>query len=356
MTTHYSVGTMVLLSYNATTEAFYAADYDSNGNTTLRVYRQDSSSYNADYPLIASRTKAADLGTVGTESSYEAAYGLISDTDANIPTTNPYTGLTKVKELATTNKVAVGNSYKLPPCYNYSSGHLLKLSTAGSNTHLCIKITGYAYNYSGDYAPINSIFELYDYSGGIVSASGVHYGSNIGNISLFRYNGYTYAHIPLYTAYSIYSFEIMSSAAISPIVTNAAKPSSGTSGDITLTCAVAPSTLYIHRVKCNGIGASSFNFRGQLTFLSTSKTPITKITAAIWGSAVSIVGSMCYSSTANYDLMAGYTLSNSPYVTVRANSGNTISDIAINLNTTQSGADYVYDLSGNLVTSASFSV
>lgn len=83
-------------------------DVDTNADIQVRVYRQDGSSYNADYPLIASRTKAADLGTVGTESSNEAVYGLISDTDANIPTTNPYTGMTKVKNLTVSGTITGG--------------------------------------------------------------------------------------------------------------------------------------------------------------------------------------------------------------------------------------------------------
>lgn len=102
LTTHYAVGTIILLVYSADADAWYKSDYDSNGNTTIRVYRQDASGYNKDYPLIASRTVAADLGTVGTESSYEAVYGLISDTNANIPTTNPYTGESKFKTVTAT--------------------------------------------------------------------------------------------------------------------------------------------------------------------------------------------------------------------------------------------------------------
>lgn len=105
LTTHYAVGTIILLVYSADADCWYKADYDANTNTQVRVYRQDASGYNKDYPLIASRTVAADLGTVGTESSYEAVYGLISDTAANIPTTNPYTGDSKFKTVIASNDV-----------------------------------------------------------------------------------------------------------------------------------------------------------------------------------------------------------------------------------------------------------
>ena len=92
-------GRKMMFMYDGTGYWFMGWSYDANTNTQLMVYRQDASDYNGDYPLIASRTKAASLGTVGTESSYGAVYGLISDTNANIPTTNPYTGEVKVKKL-----------------------------------------------------------------------------------------------------------------------------------------------------------------------------------------------------------------------------------------------------------------
>ena len=111
ITTHFGAGSVIAMtfrtSYNVAgttkTNAWICeAFYDSNTNTQVRVYRQDASSYNKDYPLIASRTVAADLGTVGTEGSYESVYGLISDTAANIPTTNPYTGESKFKKVTAT--------------------------------------------------------------------------------------------------------------------------------------------------------------------------------------------------------------------------------------------------------------
>ncbi|MBR2503339.1 MAG: tail fiber domain-containing protein [Oscillospiraceae bacterium] len=93
--------------YDGTQYWFVGWSYDANTNTQLRVYRQVGSSYNGDYPLIASRTKAASLGTVGTESSYGSVYGLISDTNANIPTINPYTGELKAKSLKLEGKLTV---------------------------------------------------------------------------------------------------------------------------------------------------------------------------------------------------------------------------------------------------------
>lgn len=109
LTTHYAVGTIILLVYSADADCWYKADYDANTNTQVRVYRQDASGYNKDYPLIASRTVASSVGTAGTESSYSAVYGLISDTAANIPTTNPYTGEVKAKKLTVSGDISAGN-------------------------------------------------------------------------------------------------------------------------------------------------------------------------------------------------------------------------------------------------------
>lgn len=95
--------------YDGTQFRFHSWGYDANTNTQVRVYRNSTSSYNEDYPLIASRTLAADLGTVGTQDSNEAVYGLISDTAANIPTINPYSGAVKVKSLSATGNISTSD-------------------------------------------------------------------------------------------------------------------------------------------------------------------------------------------------------------------------------------------------------
>ena len=95
--------------YDGTQFRFHSWGYDTNTNTQVRVYRNSTSSYNKDYPLIASRTLAADLGTVGTQDSNEAVYGLISDTAANIPTINPYSGAVKVKTLSATGNISTSD-------------------------------------------------------------------------------------------------------------------------------------------------------------------------------------------------------------------------------------------------------
>jgi hypothetical protein len=45
-------------------------------DTHLRVYRQ-TSGYDADYPILVSRTKTADIATVGEDNSYESVYAVI---------------------------------------------------------------------------------------------------------------------------------------------------------------------------------------------------------------------------------------------------------------------------------------
>lgn len=104
MTTHYPVGTPILLTYRTIsgTAGWRRADYDSNTNTYIRIYRQ-TTGYDGDYPIIVSRTQT--IGTAGSNGSYTAVYGVVGDT--NIPTINPMTGLLK----ATTFQGALDWSY-----------------------------------------------------------------------------------------------------------------------------------------------------------------------------------------------------------------------------------------------------
>ena len=100
--------------YDGTQFRFLSWAFDADTNTQIRVYRQNTSSYNADYPLMASRSLASNIGTAGSDGTYNAVYGLISDTVENIPTVNPYSGEIKVKSLTASGNITaasfVGNA------------------------------------------------------------------------------------------------------------------------------------------------------------------------------------------------------------------------------------------------------
>lgn len=64
ITTHYAVGTMVLLTYNATTDAFYSSDYDANSSVTQTVRTT-----NGDFPLLLRGTSAGTT-TVTTSTTF----------------------------------------------------------------------------------------------------------------------------------------------------------------------------------------------------------------------------------------------------------------------------------------------
>ena len=58
--------------YNGSAYHFISWGYESgNTNTQVRVYRQGGSDYDGDYPLIASRTKASELGTTNTDGTFK---------------------------------------------------------------------------------------------------------------------------------------------------------------------------------------------------------------------------------------------------------------------------------------------
>lgn len=80
ITTHYAVGTMVLLTYNATTDAFYSSDYDANNAVTQTVRTT-----NGDFPLLLRGTSAGTSSTTttttfGTKMTANPSTGNISAT------------------------------------------------------------------------------------------------------------------------------------------------------------------------------------------------------------------------------------------------------------------------------------
>ena len=105
LTTHYAAGTPILFTYH--NNGWRRADYNSNSDVYIRVYRQ-TTGYDDDYPILLSRTKSP--GTAGTNASYTAVYGLMGDTHQ--PTINPMTGEMKaVKVTATTLQGSLAWSY-----------------------------------------------------------------------------------------------------------------------------------------------------------------------------------------------------------------------------------------------------
>lgn len=93
LTTQFPVGSIINLIYHTDLNdgCWLCNDYDANTNTQMRVYRQNSG-YNADYPLLISRTKAASIATKGENGSYESVYGVMWDDTSKVPTLNPSTG------------------------------------------------------------------------------------------------------------------------------------------------------------------------------------------------------------------------------------------------------------------------
>lgn len=89
LTTHFSVGTPILLTY--INNAWRRADYDSNTNTLQRTYR---SATNVELPIAGISTAASATAAYSAISSgsYKAVYGAIPETTANVATINPSTG------------------------------------------------------------------------------------------------------------------------------------------------------------------------------------------------------------------------------------------------------------------------
>ena len=78
VTTHYAVGTMVIFTYNATTDAFYSSDYDANSSVTQTVRTT-----NGNFPLLLRGTSAGTTTTTtsttfGTKMTANPSTGNIS--------------------------------------------------------------------------------------------------------------------------------------------------------------------------------------------------------------------------------------------------------------------------------------
>lgn len=89
LTTHFSVGTPILLTY--VNNAWRRADYDSNTNTLQRTYR---SATNVELPIagISTANSATAAYSAISSGSYKAVYGAIPETTAKVATINPSTG------------------------------------------------------------------------------------------------------------------------------------------------------------------------------------------------------------------------------------------------------------------------
>ena len=84
VTTHYAVGTMVLLSYNASKGAFYSADYDANSYAYVRQYKTTT---DAEYPMLMAYETTIP-------SSYDTKYVRKNSTIKANPSTGTITATT----------------------------------------------------------------------------------------------------------------------------------------------------------------------------------------------------------------------------------------------------------------------
>ena len=138
LTTHYPAGTPILLTYSGGYWKRSDYYYDSS---QLRVYRQ-TTGYDADYPILVSRTLASSIGTSGSDNSYSNIYGLIGNDTTKTPTINPLTGEIKASKFTgifngTANSVA--NSLTLKIKSGATEGTSLYTYNGSSDKTLDIK-------------------------------------------------------------------------------------------------------------------------------------------------------------------------------------------------------------------------
>lgn len=107
VTTHYAVGTVVTMVYNATTDAWYTADYDANSYAYARQYGNVTT--NANYPVLFSYSSTLP-------STYKVNY---TSSNANL-TFNPSTKVFNAYSI-TENGTALSNKYQAKGSYASTS-------------------------------------------------------------------------------------------------------------------------------------------------------------------------------------------------------------------------------------------
>jgi hypothetical protein len=148
--------------------------------------------------------------------------------------------------------LGINQKYELGAFYNYTSGYLIDIGSAKGSTMVAIHVTGNSYNTST--APIDSLFQFYDYGDGtIMNYSGINLGLSLGNMTVYRYNNRLYAHIKQTASYQTLSFTLLTNkSGLSPTVSHSAAHTSGYTDLITITPA--------NNITSSNIGSQSVNY------------------------------------------------------------------------------------------------
>lgn len=153
----------MIFIYDGTNYRFAGWGYDGNTNTQIRVYRQ-TTGYNADYPLIVSRTAAGDIATANDDGSYEPVYGVMWDDTSKVPTLNPSTGEIKAVKFTgafngTANHATTADKWATPRTITYTGDATGSVTFDGSADATCQLTVGDKWvNTTGDTMSGNLIF------------------------------------------------------------------------------------------------------------------------------------------------------------------------------------------------------
>lgn len=157
----------MIFIYDGTNYRFAGWGYDGNTNTQIRIYRQ-TTGYNADYPLIVSRTAAGDIATVNDDGSYEPVYGVMWDDTSKVPTLNPSTGEIKAVKFTgafngTANHATTADKWVTPRTITYTGDATGSVTFDGSADATCQLTVGDKWvNTTGDTMSGNLIFSNAD--------------------------------------------------------------------------------------------------------------------------------------------------------------------------------------------------
>ena len=170
--------------------------------------------------------------------------------------------------LAVDGTTRANTRYKLPTAYHYANGVLVEISHDRYNM-VTLVITGNTY--ASWLKPINSIVQFYDYSDtdGIIQPSGVHYGADLGNITVYRHDGKLYAHFNQPNMFSTIAVEIIANREdLTPSISNSAMHESGRTAEIVITPTVAQLTDTVYTLPVAGSAIGGIKSGGDITVAS----------------------------------------------------------------------------------------
>lgn len=244
---------------------------DSNLNDTFNAYTVNR---------LASRITSLENSSIT-----EVPWGIITNKPSTLGGYGITDALSKTGTAADSSKLGgfTPASYDYVSAYNFTTGCLVKTNISASSPAMCfVHIIGNGYAASRE---IDTTLQFYNYPDGnsIINSSATNYGLDFGDISVFNYDGVVYiwfkqtGAFQTFFVYVHYNYGICNRVTS---ITNASKPTSGITRQVTVT----PKDIALTTSNV----ASATKLATARSINGTDFDGTANITTATWGTARSI--------------------------------------------------------------------